>query len=792
MIPRFVYGAIFLSGFASLAYELCWIRKGALLIGATPQALSVVVAVFFAGLAAGSALFGFFSKRIGNPLFCYGILECAIGLMAALTPTLFEWAGAASVVAYHPGASLGIHLLVRSAQVAVLIFPACLLMGGTLPLLCQFSISHKQADIRFAGGILYAINTGGAFLGCISCGLWLIPYLGINASIRLNAAVSFAVGAAVILLSKSVSLSAVSKSDSSIDRPLTRPVADFRLSRFIMYGVFFWAGFAALGYELLWVRFLSLIIYNTVYTCIFSLGAILLGITVGGLLVYVEKDRPAWDALLFGVANIFIGLSVLLILLQPEAAWEWVRNSRSVPLQAVLCFIVILIPSIASGISFPLAYRMVAASALHSGRDFGYLSAVSTVGGIAGSLLAGFYLLPTLGMQAALIILTCISVTIGIYVIVVFVDRIALLQRAIVACGTVALWLGIVLCSNIALPADFLAGKRTMIEYVEGLSSFVAVIRQNGIKTLEIDRMWQGQKQKGHQILAAHIPMLLHQDPKKVLVIGMGAGQTASSFLLYAIERLDCVDIEKALPGILQRHFDAAWLNDPRTHVVTDDGRNFTASVKSTYDIVSIEVGQSFRPQVASFYTVDFYRDVKRRLSGDGLACQFVPAGFFTEGEFRAVVRSFLEVFPHGTLWFNKYAELILVGGASRQPLVTAQRLALLQNDRRIHADLDYSHHDQPWLKMNQQDVFAAHFLMGAETLAKLSAKAVPYRDDRPVLEYQTARNIYLPSRFHELIEKNLDNPDAVFAQKISVAKEVTIATIREEIIHEALDGKNR
>ncbi|MFZ4856616.1 MAG: hypothetical protein ACOYL3_09490 [Desulfuromonadaceae bacterium] len=61
------------------------------------------------------------------------------------------------------------------------------------------------------------------------------------------------------------------------------------------------------------MRFLSLLINNTVYTCIFSLGAILLGIAGGGLLVLMVKERPGQDVLLFGVANIFIGFSVLLI-----------------------------------------------------------------------------------------------------------------------------------------------------------------------------------------------------------------------------------------------------------------------------------------------------------------------------------------------------------------------------------------------------------------------------------------------------------------------------------------------
>lgn len=792
MIPRIAYLAIFLSGFASLGYELCWIRKGSLLIGATPQALSIVVAVFFGGMAVGAYLSGLFSKQTGHPLLWYGIIECAIAVMAAVTPALFRLAGDVSAFAYQwAGASQPLQLFTRSMLVAALIFPTCVLIGGTLPLLCQFFINNRRADIRFAAGKLYAVNTAGAFLGCMLCGLWLIPTFGIDTSIWFNALSSLIAGAAVILLSGTISPAAVDASPSVPElgqSPNTRTKSGPRA--FIMYGLFFWSGFAALGYEILWVRFLSLIIYNTVYTCIFALGAILLGIAFGGWLVCLLKNRPGLDALLFAAVNIFIGFSVLLILLQPVTAWDWIRESRSLSMQSVLCLVIILIPSMASGISFPLAYRMVAANAINSGRDFGFLTAVNTLGGIAGSLLAGFYLLPALGMHLTLTVLTLISLAIGLSTIFFFADEITWFRRRMIACGVIVALPGIVLSSDARLPADFLAGKREMIEFAEGISSFIAVVNRDGIKTLEIDRMWQGQNQKGHQILAAHIPMILHQDPKKVLVIGMGTGQTASRFLMYNIERLDCVDIEKTLPGILQRHFDAAWLNDPRTQVITDDGRNFTSYASTLYDIISIEVGQSFRPQVASFYTVDFYRDVKKRLAKDGLACQFVPVGFFKEGEFRSVVRSFLEVFPQSTLWFNKYAECILVGNSTCQPKLDPKRLALLQSDAGIRTDLDYSFEGRPWLLMNKQEVFAANYLMGPQKLAKLADDAAPYRDDKPILEYQTARNAYNRTRFHTLIEKNLESPDTIFAQKIRIASEARIIRIREENIHESLKEK--
>lgn len=792
MISRFLYLSIALSGFASLGYELCWIRKGALLIGATPQALSIVLAVFFGGMATGAYLFGLWSKRTDKPLLWYGILECAIGVMAAVTPLLFELAGEASSLAFQwAGSSQALNILVRSALAGALILPACIAMGGTLPLLCQFTINNRQADIRFSAGMLYAVNTSGAFFGCMLCGIWFIPFWGIDRAILFNSLISIAVGLSIILAAQAdpSTTCAVSPFVPLPDQNKQNQ-AECGLTRPVMYGLFFWAGFAALGYEILWVRFLSLLIYNTIYSCIFALGAILLGIAIGGGLVCTLKDRPKLDAPLFAVANIFIGFAVLFILLQPVTAWDWIRESRSISMQAVLCLIIILVPSIASGISFPLAYRMVSAHAINSGRDFGFLTAINTLGGIAGSLLVGFYLLPGLGMYPTLVALTFISLTIGAATLYFFAKEIHLMCKGLIACGAAAIWLGVTFSSSTRLPADFLGNRQSMIECAEGISSFIAVTMRDGCKTLEIDRMWQGQIEKGHQILAAHIPMMLHQDPKRVLVIGMGTGQTASRFLMYDIDRLDCVDIEKALPGILRRNFDATWLGDPRTRIVTDDGRNYTSSTAETYDIVSIEVGQSFRPQIASFYTVDFYREVKKRLTKSGLTCQFVPVGFFTEEEFRSVVRSFLEVFPQSTLWFNKYAECILIGSATEQPLLSTQRLSLLQTNRALRADLDYSFDNKPWLLMNKKEVFAANYLMGPEALSELTADAPLYTDDRPILEYQAARNTYNRQRFHSLIEKNMDSPDSIFAQKIRIALEAKILQIREETIHDALKEK--
>ena len=79
-----------LSGFAGLVYEIVWIRQATLVFGSTTLAVSSVLAVFFLGLAIGSALFGGIATRTARPLLLFALIEAAIGCLALVTPAAFE------------------------------------------------------------------------------------------------------------------------------------------------------------------------------------------------------------------------------------------------------------------------------------------------------------------------------------------------------------------------------------------------------------------------------------------------------------------------------------------------------------------------------------------------------------------------------------------------------------------------------------------------------------------------------------------------------------------------------
>jgi spermidine synthase len=517
-----------------------------------------------------------------------------------------------------------------------------------------------------------------------------------------------------------------------VSQPVKAPVP--RSVRALVAALLFAIGFVALGTEVLWTRFLALLLDNTVYTYTITLALVLVGIVLGSGLVACLPDRTPPRARLFGGLQVANGLLVWGLLMLPASAWNLFGSAVAV------ASILLLPPALLAGAAFPLGVRMVITTPAWAGIGVGTMTAVNTLGGIAGALAVGFLLLPRFGLEVSARFCTALSLAAG-FAAWAWLDRGGRrLTRLALAVAAVLAWLAIPRLTGTRLPADFLAGGGALVDYREGLESNVALVRRNpGVLALEIDRWWQGQDKKTHQVMAAHLPMLLHPDPRRVLVVGVGAGQTPMRVMLYDVERLDCVDIEPGVFDLIRAHFPSAWMNDPRVRLLREDGRNHLTHTAERYDVISLEVGQVFRPGVASFYTADFYRRARERLSPGGLLSQFVPLAFLSTDEVRAVIATFLDVFPQATLWYNT-SELLLIGSPDAPLALRPERLAQLTSNAAIAEDLRFSLWGGPDHWLVRPEVLLGGFLCGPRALAALSAGAPVYRDDQPVLEYAASR----------------------------------------------------
>ena len=378
---------------------------------------------------------------------------------------------------------------------------------------------------------------------------------------------------------------------------------------------------------------------------------------------------------------------------------------------------------------------MVVDDPVLAGVGVGRMSAVNTIGGIAGSLAIGFAALPRLGLQTSLLLTTGLAVASGgaAWWLLDRAGRPSTRVAGALACALA--WLALPPLLGTRVPQDLLAAPHELVDYREGREANLAVIRRQGGLQLEIDRWWQGQDRKTHQVLAAHVPLLLHAAPRRVLVVGVGAGQTPASILTHDVERLDCVEIEPAVFDLVRRHFDGAWMNDPRVHLVREDGRTYLAHSAARYDVIALEAGQISRPGVAAFYTADFYRQARARLAPGGILSQMVPLAFLDPDGLRSVLATFLSVFPQSLLWYNS-GELLLVGTNADRIGVPAARLEVLSARPAVHADLRYSPWGGPAHWLNQPQAFLGGFLIGPRGLAALAAGAPIERDDRPLLAY--------------------------------------------------------
>lgn len=747
----------FLSGSIGLSYEICWIRKASLVFGSAMFAISTVLAVFFGGLALGSYLFGRYSQRVSRPLKIYAMLEMGVGILAILSPMMFTAADSLFGLFYHSILdSFPLLSFTRFILVSLILLPPTILMGGTLPLFCRQYVLNKD-HISLSVGLLYGVNTLGAAIGCALCGFYMISNIGINVTIYICGILNLMIGLVIWKLPFSAPIMQIKEVQKNHKNEKNFSTPTIKRYWTISVGfLFFLSGFVILGNEIIWSRYLSLIVYNSVYTYTLTITVILIGIVVGSALTAKFFDRTVRRPLIFGSVQMAIGITVLMALMLPSNFWSNVIDSTEITTLIWMVCIVLFLPAVLSGISFPLAIRMVVNEPSKAGSGVGIMTAINTVGGITGSLIVGFFLLPIFGLQKSVMIITAISLIIG-FISWFFLEpsRPSISKYAIVII-IFLVWLGIPYINKTKLPDDFLASQGNLIDFREGISSFVSVIKRGEELQLAVDRAWQGSDRRGHQVMAAHVPMLLHPDPKNILVIGLGAGQTPSRFLMYDIKHLDCVEIEPEVVQLAKAYFPSDWMKDPRTSFIVEDGRNYLTHIKKKFDVISIEVGQVYRPGVAPFYTSDFYHRARLRLNENGIICQFVPISFFSLKEFQTIVASFLNAFPQSVLWYNT-RELLLIGNRSNKIKLKKKRFNMLKLNKSINQDLNFAYWGGINHRLNRPEVFLGGFLVGPEGLAKLSEKAKIYRDDVPFIEYSTVRQALPATPTINLISKNVE-----------------------------------
>jgi spermidine synthase len=187
--------------------------------------------------------------------------------------------------------------------------------------------------------------------------------------------------------------------------------------------LFFASGVAGLVYQELWLRLLGLVFGVTVYAASTVLAGFMGGLALGSALGGRFADRVRRPLFVYGVAEVLVGLAALatpVALGAVEAAYVALHPSLPqfpgalTALRFALSIAVLLVPTMLMGATFPLVVRASLFGTRPLGEDASVLYAANTAGGIAGTLLAGFWMIGGLGIAVSFRCAAALNVAVGL------------------------------------------------------------------------------------------------------------------------------------------------------------------------------------------------------------------------------------------------------------------------------------------------------------------------------------------------------------------------------------------
>ena len=529
----------------------------------------------------------------------------------------------------------------------------------------------------------------------------------------------------------------------------------------------------ALGAQVLWTRLLTLLFGATVYAFSIILAVFLGGLGIGAVIaarLIARGSSPvrALAACQVALVPALLLSATVLAKVLPYSAPDPATPVGTLHLFHLLHALEVMLPAaILWGMSFPFALAAVEHD--DPGHATGRVYAANTVGSIAGSLATGFWAIPSLGTHVSAQLLIAIAAVSGAAIMPLLVrpwlqphgpQRGAALLTLSLGAACAALAPGV---SGVFLAhgrATWSIDTRDRYPYIsEGAASTVAVhIAPDGTQHFHVAGRVEASTNQADmrlQRLLGHLSALAHPRPKRVLVVGLGAGVTAGALAIHPeVERLVICEIEPRVAGAARLFARENYhvLDDPRVEVVYDDARHYLATTTERFDVITSDPIHPWVRGNSVLFSREYYDIVKARLAPEGIATQWVPLYDTSEEAIRIQLRTFLAAFPNGSVWNSSAAgrgyDVVLLGRTTGKPLDVesiAQRMAT----ERIGDSLRYVG------VQNVLDLFATYGA-AASDMQSFVANAPQNRDFSLKLEYISGLSI------------NQQNADTIYAHMVS------------------------
>ncbi len=777
---RALFGALFLlSGAAGLVYEQLWIRELQHFFGSTIHSITTVVAAYMGGLGLGAWMLGRRADRHPNPARLYGVLELAIGVFGMLSPLIFQGVGA-GYLAFARAASPGLWVAttVKFLFAFVVLLIPTFLMGATLPILTRAFTGPTTRELRRELALFYGLNTVGGVVGCLLAGFWLVEGVGIVSALLMTGVLNLVLGAAAIAATGEARdvEEADAGGEATSEHVAAPPVEDDPAARRVAMWLIGLTALASLLYEIAWTRVLVLVVGSSTYAFTTILACFLLGIGLGSL-VAIGRGRPAREllktaAIIQGVIAVLASLlfpffRALPVYIVGTLQVQFLTANQLIALHSVALALVVIPPAVGMGLVFPLLAEAAAERSGGAGSQTGRAYFANTAGSILGSVVTGFVLIHTIGSERTLALGIVLNVALAAWVTWHLQKErgggwnLPEGERVGVLLGVLALIIAFLTPSWSTRLLDrgpavygrdrftrgdldhYLRGYGAeQLSFDEGWNAAISVWRNGNAVWLKSNGKADASSvaDMDTQVLVGLLPALVHPNPSRVFLVGLGSGVTARAIAdVQGVGRLDVVEIEAAVVDASRffHEVNRDILADPRVHVVMDDARSALQLADSTYDVIVSEPSNPWIAGISALFTRDYFRVVQSRLAPDGVFAQWVQMYRVPISVVSVVVANMRAVFPYVEIWYANPADLVLI--AANRPLRWPGARVTAHFDTGTAAGRTM----RDWVEAERPSQLLGHFLLGERGTAALAAQAAFVHTDRhPALEFVAARGL--------------------------------------------------
>lgn len=687
-----VYVLFFFSGFSGLIYELLWTNYLKMFLGHSAYAQSLVLCIFMGGMALGSYLAGFFSKKIKKPLLIYGIIEFVIGVFALVFHLIFKAMLNFSYDIAIPSIDNSFWIVVyKITMSSLIIFPQTVLLGITFPIIATYFIRRNPDNLSKTVSLLYFSNSIGAALGIFISGFYLVENFGMPITIVLGGLINVAIFLVILMVHR--------RTFTPVKEEPFEKFSEFpNKSRFIaiFFILAFTTSFSSFIYEIVWIRMLSLVLGSSTHNFEIMLCAFITGIAFGGLYIKLRanaiKDYVSYLAtvqILMGIAavatlpmynNSFEIISYLMNNLPKTEFGYYLFNLSS----HAISFVVMLPATFFAGMTFPLLSYIIYSKG-YGEKAVGYTYAANTIGAILGVIFAVHIGFSFLGLKNLLFLGSILDISLGLILFFnIQREKKPIFSPKLVSVSSCSLIIlsfmflnldkyklasGVYREGVILTPKDYHLnyykdGKTASISVV-GDGQYVSV-RTNGKSdsAIALSESIFPSADEFTASLAALIPYFYNPDAKKVAVIGLGTGLTSHVALLNPhVSEVDTIEIEEKMiegsKNFISRNYMV--FNDKRSKIYVDDAKTFFSMHRHKYDIIVSEPSNPWISGISALFSKEFYVLVNKYLNNGGIFVQWLQLYEIDMPHIASIVKAISNNFADYALYVTTENELLII-----------------------------------------------------------------------------------------------------------------------------------